>query len=67
MVRNYSTYNKNKNEIRKEYSKSIKKNLSVSKNKKIDKETRSEIESNKSNNTLTIKNLENCFSEKKNK
>ena len=65
MVRNYSTYNKNKNEIRKEYSKNIKKNLSLSKNKKIDKETKSEIESNKSNNTLTIKNIENCFSEKK--
>lgn len=65
MVRNYSTYNENKNEIRKEYSKNIKKNLSLSKNKKIDKETKSEIESNKSNNTLTIKNIENCFSEKK--
>ena len=65
LVRNYSTYNKNKNEIRKEYSKNIKKNLSLSKNKKIDKETKSEIGSNKSNKTLTIKNIENSFSEKK--
>ena len=65
MVRNYSSYNKNKNEIRKEYSKNIKKNLSLSKNKKIDKETKSEIGSNKSNKTLTIKNIENSFSEKK--
>ena len=65
MVRNYSSYNKNKNEIRKEYSKNIKKNLSLSKKKKIDKETKSEIGSNKSNKTLTIKNIENSFSEKK--
>ena len=67
IIRNNSTYNKNKNEIRKEYSKNIKKNFSLSKNKYIDKECKSDIESNKSNNTITIKNIENCFSEQKNK
>ena len=41
--RNNSLKNKNKNEIRKEYSKNIQ-NLSLSKNKKLDKDSKSEIE-----------------------
>ena len=45
IVRNNSikSKNKNKNEIRKEYSKNLK-NLSLSKNKKIDKDSKSEID-----------------------
>ena len=41
--RNNSLKNKNKNEIRKEYSKNIQ-NLSLSKNKKLDKDSKSETE-----------------------
>ena len=67
-IRNNSTYNKNKNEIRKEYSKNVNRNnLSLSKYKKIDKDSKSEIESNKSNNIISNNNTENCLSEKKNK
>jgi len=43
IVRNNTMKNKNKNEIRKEYSKNIK-NLSLSKNKKLDKDSKSEFE-----------------------
>ena len=43
IVRNDTMKNKNKNEIRKEYSKNIK-NLSLSKNKKLDKDSKSEFE-----------------------
>ena len=43
IVRNKTMKNKNKNEIRKEYSKNIK-NLSLSKNKKLDKDSKSEFE-----------------------
>ena len=43
IVRNNAMKNKNKNEIRKEYSKNIK-NLSLSKNKKLDKDSKSEFE-----------------------
>ena len=67
MIRNNSTFNKNKNDIRKEYSKNIKKNLSLSKYKQIDRDYKSEIESNLSNNTITIKNIENCLSEQNTK
>ena len=43
IVRNNTMKNKNKNEIRKEYSKNLK-NLSLSKNKKLDKDSKSEFE-----------------------
>ena len=43
IVKNNTMKNKNKNEIRKEYSKNIK-NLSLSKNKKLDKDSKSEFE-----------------------
>ena len=65
IIRNNSTYNKSKDEIRKEYSKNVKNKLSLSKNKKIDKECNCENESNKFNHLISNNNTENCFSEKK--